>query len=445
MNHKPNQLYIWNGAGVAASLLSSCMLMAGNKTTPRPNVVIFLTDDQGAIDINRYGAHDLCTPALDKLCDEGVMFTNFYANASISSPSRAALLTGRYPHRAGVPRIVPFNINAKGLPAEETTIAEILKENGYTTALIGKWHLGRQNESHPNNQGFDYFFGHKGGCIDNYSHYFYWSGPNEHDLWRNEDEIWLEGRNFSDLMVEESEKFIRKNKRNPFLLCFTSNYPHYPLQGDAKWREYYKGLPSPRDKYAAMVSTVDEKIGKVIRCIEKEGLRDNTIIIFMSDNGFSTEDRTFWGGGSAGHLRGSKFDAYEGGIRVPAIISYPRHVPKGKVCEELGAGFDWMPTILDLAGIEYEDLALDGKSLVSVIRDGAESPHCILNWEMPKCWAVRKGDYKLVGISGRQGENLELYNIREDEAESSDLSGSLPDKVSELKACRKEWEKCKRN
>lgn len=423
-------------AVAAVSVLSGCQ--DDGKQEP-PNVVIFLTDDQGAVDVNRFGAADLCTPVLDRLCDEGVMFTHFYANASVSSPSRASVFTGRDPQRAGVPNIVPKGKMTAGLPDSEVTIAEILKGKGYATALIGKWHLGESDSSHPNNQGFDYFFGHKGGCIDNYSHYFYWSGPNEHDLWENHNEIWREGRNFSDLMVEESVEFIKRNRNHPFLLCFTSNYPHYPLQGDKKWREYYKDLESPRDKYAAMVSTVDEKIGKVIKCIENEGLRKNTIIIFMSDNGFSTEIRTFGGGGSAGNLRGSKFSAYEGGIRVPAIISYPGVIPEGVVCNEIGLGCDWFPTILELCGISDANLELDGRSLVPVLCNGAPSPHEVINWEMAKCWAVRKGPYKLVGNKTKKGETLELYDLAKDECETEDLSSLLPDKVRELVDCRHRW------
>lgn len=429
---------ILGSAGIAVSL--ACPQVCAAKSSAKPNVVIFLTDDQGAADVNRFGAGDLCTPNIDGLCDEGVMMTQFYANASISSPSRAALFTGRYPQRAGVPKLVPHDTAAAGLPSSEVTLADVLKRYGYSTALIGKWHLGRGYEYLPNNHGFDYFFGHLGGCIDNYSHYFYWNGPNEHDLWRNRTEVWYEGRNFSDLMTEESINYIREHKDGPFLLCFTSNYPHYPLQGDSKWREYYKDLPSPRDKYAAMVSTVDEKIGLVLKCLEEEGLKDNTIVIFMSDNGFSTEIRTFGGGGSAGNLRGSKFSAYEGGIRVPAVIRYPGRIPAGKVCDEMCAGYDWFPTILDLCGIEAPDCSFDGKILTDVLCDGAVSPHEVINWEMPDMWAVRSGDYKLVGKKSRKtGEDIELFDLKKDESESEDLSESMPEVVEKLMSYRKEW------
>lgn len=404
----------------------------------RPNVVIFFTDDQGAIDLNCFGAKDLHTPHLDALAERGVKFTRFYANSSISSPSRAALLTGRYPQRAGVSLIVRPDSTDPGLTADETTLADVLKDHGYATAVIGKWHLGHRAESHPNAHGFDYFFGHLGGCIDNYSHFFYWQGPNRHDLYRNREEVWYSGANFSDLMVREAVSFIEAHKEEPFLLYFSSNYPHYPLQGDGKWRHYYEDLPSPRDKYAAMVSTIDEKIGMVIDKLESEGLRDNTIIVFMSDNGFSREDRTFYGGGSAGRLRGEKFSVYEGGIRVPAILSYPGHVAEGGICTEIALGFDWFPTILDLCRIEIPENRLDGRSLLPVLA-GAPSPHDVINWQVNKRWAVYKKGYKLVGEIRKGKETVELYCLDEDMTESRDLSASRPDIVADLRYERNVW------
>lgn len=413
---------------------------AGEKSPCRkPNVVIFFTDDQGAIDLNCFGAKDLHTPNIDALAKKGVKFTRFYANSSISSPSRAALLTGRYPQRAGVPLIVPPDPAKQGLPPEETTLADVLHQNGYATAIIGKWHLGCNPESHPNAHGFDYFFGHLGGCIDNYSHFFYWQGPNRHDLYRNREEVWYAGENFSDLMVKEASSFIETHKNEPFFLYFSSNYPHYPLQGDAEWRDFYKNTPSPRDKYAAMVSTIDKKIGIVLNKPEQEGLSDNTIVIFMSDNGFSREERTFSGGGSAGGLRGEKFSVYEGGIRVPAILSYPGHIASGKVCPEIGLGIDWFPTILELCDIKNtSEKAVDGKSLLPVLA-GNPSPHKVINWQVNKRWAVYREGYKLIGELANKKENIELYCLDNDMAETQDIAASHPDIVAELKAERQKW------
>lgn len=416
--------------------------LAATAAKEQPNVVIIFTDDQGWGDLNRFGGSDLVTPNMDRICDEGVRFTNFYANSSISSPSRAALLTGRYPQRAGMPDLANGTPGSHGMPASELTIAEVLREEGYATALIGKWHLGQSKETMPQNQGFDYSFGHLGGCIDNYSHFFYWSEPNVHDLWENSEEIYREGENFSRLMIEKSFEFIDKNRDNPFLLFFSSNYPHYPLQGDAKWREYYKDMPHPRNKFAAMVSTIDERIGELLDKLDSEGLRENTIIIFMSDNGYSTEPRTYYGGGSARHLRGSKFSCFEGGIRVPAAISYPKRLPSNEVRSQVAMGADWFPTIMELCGIKRDDLDIDGSSIVKLIKSPkAKSPHEVICWSVEQSWAVREGDMKLVNEVDKftKERSFGLYNIAEDEGESCDLSAKYPEIVERLTAEYKRW------
>lgn len=413
----------------------SMMSLWAHAQAQKPNVVIFFTDDQGYADVNRYGSSDLVTPNIDRLCDEGVMFTQFYANASISSPSRAALMTGRYPHRASMGDMASSAKGGYGMPASEITIAEALKTADYSTAIVGKWHLGYRPDIMPNNQGFDYAFGHIGGCIDNYSHFFYWDGPNRHDLWENGVEIDRAGENFADLMVEQANRFISENKNKPFFLYFASNYPHYPLQGDKKWRDYYKHLPPQRAEYAAMVSTLDEKVGMVISKLEEEGVKDNTIIIFMSDNGHSLESRTGYGGGSAGDLRGAKFSCYEGGLRVPAIISYPKSLPKNEVRDQVAMGADWFPTILDLCDIQKPNVLLDGRSLVKVLKSNKEkTPHQVINWEVYNSWAVRKGDYKLVATDHLRNKTYtyELFNMVADKNETCNLALTHPEIVKDL-------------
>ena len=254
------------------------------KSIDRPNLIIILTDDQGSVDLNAYGATDLSTPHIDGLIDEGIKFTRFYAASAICSPSRASILTGLTPHSAGVPGNVSSIPGKKGMPAEKVTIAEMMKKAGYKTSHIGKWHLGYSEETTPLAQGFDYSFGHMGGCIDNYSHYFYWNGPNRHDLWENGHEIFAEGEFFPDMMAKKAEGFIRKHKNNPFFLYYAINIPHYPLQPTKKWREYYKDLEMPRRDYAGFVSTADENIGKLIELLDELRIRDNTIVIFLSDD-----------------------------------------------------------------------------------------------------------------------------------------------------------------
>lgn len=414
----------------------------------KPNVIIIYTDDQGTIDANCYGADDLFTPNIDKLAETGVKFTQFYAAAAICSPSRAALLTGKTPLGAGLPDNSPKGKG--GLPAEQITIAEKLKENGYITAHIGKWHLGETKETLPMNQGFDYSFGHMGGCIDNYSHFFYWAGPNRHDLWENGEEVWMDGEYFQDLISNKAIDFIANNKDKAFFMYYAINLPHYPYQGTQKWRDYYKDLEHPRDKYAACVSTVDERIGILIKKLEELNLRENTIIIFQSDHGHSMETRAFNGGGNSGIYRGAKFSFFEGGIRVPAIISYPSKLPQNIERHQLAVNTDWFPTVLDLCNIKYNSNNFEGKSLEQVIREDKASEHDVFCWFQKKdYWAIRKGDWKLLRNPidpSHKGELTKddayfLVNLIKDPEEMTNLAAQNPEKVNELKNDYEKWHK----
>ncbi|MBP85454.1 MAG: sulfatase [Planctomycetaceae bacterium] len=420
----------------------------------KPNVILIYTDDQGSIDVNCYGATDLVTPNMDALADRGVRFTQFYSAAPVCSPSRAALLTGRYPQRAGLATNAGSAKGATGMPAEQVTIAEMMKAAGYVTGHVGKWHLGYIPETMPNGQGFDYSFGHMGGCIDNYSHFFYWNGPNRHDLWRNGEEIWADGKFFPDLMVAEASRFVEQNKDKPFFLYWPINTPHYPLQGTSKWRQKYADLPVPRRMYNAFVSTTDEKIGELLAKVDQLGLTDDTIVIFQSDHGHSTEERTFGGGGSAGPYRGAKFSLFEGGIRVPAIISYPRKLPQGEVREQLAVSVDWMPTIANLCGAEIPKRKLDGASLLNVIQDNeAKSPHTTFYWQSGRGlgrnpqWAVRDGDWKLIGNPNDTSKKARITNndarflvhLAEDLGEMKNVASQHPDIVQRLEKLHDAW------
>jgi len=410
-----------------------------------PNVILIYTDDQGSLDLNCYGSKDLFTPNLDRLATQGVRFTQMYSPSAICSASRAGLMTGRFPARAGVPGNVSSRKGDAGMPTTEVTIAEHLKHAGYKTGHVGKWHLGYTPETMPNGQGFDSSFGHMGGCIDNYSHFFYWNGPNRHDLWRNGKEIHLDGRFFLDLMVAEGSQFIQANRDGPFLLYWAINAPHYPMQGTAKWRERYKHLPSPRRQYAEFVSTVDEKIGELIAEVDRLGLRKNTLIVFQSDHGHSTEERAFWGGGNAGPYRGAKACLFEGGIRIPSIASMPGTIPQGEVRDQMATGCDWFPTISELCGLKLPDRTYDGRSLVPVLKSAdAKSPHDHFFWLLGRGknaqWAVHKGDWKLLGNAtdktDRQKtvkvDRLFLANLENDIGEKRNHAAQYPQVVQEL-------------
>lgn len=438
------------------SLLAAGQLVNVTTAQPRPNVLLIYTDDQGSIDLNCYGSNDLYTPNIDRLASQGVRFTQFYA-APMCSPSRASLLTGMFTRRAGLTNNAS---QSAVLPPERVTIAEMMKASGYNTALIGKWHQGANSrpDTLPNAQGFDYFFGHRGGCIDNYSHFQYWGGPNSHDLWQNDTEIWRAGQSFPQLTVDEIKNYIRKttapgaNPQKPWFIYWAINLPHYPLQGTEKWLDYYKdkGLAPRRLRYAAFMSTLDETVGQVLDYLDKAGLRENTIIIYQSDNGHSTEERSYNGGGSAGPYRGAKFSTFEGGIRMPAIISWPARIPQNQVRDQLCGNIDWFPTIAELCGINiarYKDI--DGKSLMPVINaPDAPAPHAIYHIDSGDQWMVRKGDWKLIYNANDTVANIRyntdgdpdqyyLTNLSKDISEKNNLAKKHPEIVAELKVLRK--------
>jgi len=428
-------------------LLIASVLQAQKK----PNVIIIYSDDQGAIDLNCYGSKDLVTPNIDKLAKSGTMFTQFYASP-VCSPSRASLLTGLTPQRAGLPGNASEANDAVGMPGDRYTMAEMFKGAGYQTAHIGKWHLGYKPEMSPNAQGFDYSFGHMVGCIDNYSHFFYWAGPNKHDLYRNGKEVFYPGEYFPDLMLKEAGQFMEKNKQNPFFLYFAINMPHYPYQGDPKWLEYYraKGVTYPRDLYAAFVSTLDDKIGLLLKKVKDLGLSENTIIIFQSDNGYSTEERAHFGGGNAGIYRGAKACLFEGGIRVPSMISWPGKIPSNQVRDQFSVNTDWFPTLAELCHIKIDNNNLDGKSLMPVIKNSTTATahldgYC---WAFKKMWVARKGKWKLLGNpvdTSNKGEltdndTLFLVDLESDPSEKINLATKYPEIVLALKKQYQEWE-----
>ena len=356
-------------------------------------------------------------------------------------------MTGRFPARAGVPGNVSSAHGHAGMPPSEVTMAELLKSAGYVTGHVGKWHLGYTPETMPNAQGYDSSFGHMGGCIDNFSHFFYWNGPNRHDLWRDGKEIFRDGEFFLDLMLDEGRSFIKANQTKPFFLYWAINAPHYPMQGSSQWRERYKDLPSPRRQYAEFVSTVDQKIGELISTLDELGLRENTLIVVQSDHGHSTEERAFWGGGNAGPYRGAKGCLFEGGIRVPSIATMPGTIPAGEVRNQLATGCDWFPTIAQLCEADLPKRDYDGKSLMEVLKDGeADSAHDHFFWLLGRGknaqWAVRKGDWKLLGNAKDNTDQknrpkvdkLFLANLKDDIGESRNVAKDHPNVVSQLTA-----------
>ena len=425
-----------------------------------PNVVILFTDDQGTIDANCYGSKDLITPNIDKLAATGVLFTQAYAH-TVCCPARAALMTGRHPQRGGVWNWTQGDMNAaKGInmALEEVTLAEALKPAGYKTALFGKWHLGAHRDYGPKKQGFDEFFGIRDGFIDNYNHYFL-HGTGFHDLYEGTNPIKADGQYFPDLMVKRSLNFIDQNKDKPFFLYVPFNIPHYPEQSLKKHELLYKDMKDPaRRSYGAIVTTTDYYIGKIIDKIEEHNLRDNTIIIFMSDNGHSEETGNkirvdnhksgypkghFYGatgGGSTGKWIGRKGNFLEGGIRVPAIISYPSKLPQGAIRNQIITAMDWFPTVLDLCDIKQKANSpkLDGHNIVPIIKDKkANSNYSRLHFAWGNQWAVREEAWKLIG--NKNNSNMSLHNLSDKKPEVINYAKDKPDIVKHLLLLHKSW------
>ncbi len=417
---------------------------------PRPNVVVFLTDDQGTLDANCYGSKDLHTPNMDRIARNGIRFTQAYAH-TVCCPARALLLTGRHPQRSGVNRWMQGNLKAKDGPnmaLDEVTLAEALQASGYRTALFGKWHLGAAKTHGPTKQGFDEFFGHRGGFIDNFNHHFL-HGKGYHDLYRGTEEQFAEDTYFPDMVVSEAKRFIDENAGKPFFLYVPLNIPHYPEQADPQFDDRYADMPMPRQAYAKMISTVDDCIGQIVKRLDELDLRDDTIIMYASDNGHSAEDYAIsvddhasglakgtkyganGGGGNTGKWRGHKGTFFEGGIRVPAMISYPMGLPSGKVRDQAITLADFFPTILQLCDAKLPDAKLDGQSLLPIIKS-AQTPshHEVMHWQWQNNWAVRQGDWKLIST----GKQLHLGNLAEKNPEQKNHADEQPELVVLLSA-----------
>ncbi|MEO1836313.1 MAG: sulfatase-like hydrolase/transferase [Akkermansiaceae bacterium] len=438
-------------------LHTSCLLPSA---WAKPNVVIFFTDDQGTLDANCYGSSDLYTPAMDQLAATGIRFTQAYSHV-VCCPARALLMTGRHPQRSGVVHWTQGDRHGTdarntNMAAAEVTIAEALKGAGYKTAIFGKWHLGAKEGHGPLAQGFDHHFGHLGGFIDNYNHFFL-HGSGFHDLYEDNKEVFKRDEYFPDLMTKRALDYIEANKEGPFFIYVAFNIPHYPEQPDKKFEERYQDLKMPRRSYAKMISTTDDRMLQILKKLEALDLRKETIVIFMSDNGHSTEDgakirpnhksglpeghyyHANGGGGNTGKFRGNKGTYFEGGLRVPAIISYPAKLPKGEVRDQAITAADWYPTILELCGVEKPKVKLDGHSVLPMIRDASTpSLHRQLHWAWSKGWAMREGDWKLIGNGAKPNF---LGNLTDEEPEKKNYLKQMPDLVAKLHQLHKEWAK----
>ncbi len=417
----------------------------------KTNFILIVTDDQGYGDLGCFGAKDLETPNIDALANSGVRFTQWYANSPVCAPSRASLMTGLYPHSAGVPDLL--DVRSPGLSLKRETLANKLKQVGYKTGVFGKWHLGAADDYLPNKRGFDEFFGHLEGTLDYFSHMYYLArAPRPfHDLWRNNEEVWEEGNYMTHLITSEATQFILDNKEQPFFMYVAYNAPHQPLHMPKEYLERFRHLDPQRQRMAAMLAVVDEGVGDIIKQLEENGLRENTVIFFMSDNGgannaknfLSNEPEQFYYGANNGGLRGHKGSVFEGGIRVPACMSWPQVLQSGTVIDEPGIGMDIYPTFLKIAGAKLPNYSLDGYDIMPRVKKGKKSPHNYFCWEYAGQKAIRYGKWKLSLNTmldfRREGPEVFLTDLEKDPEETKNLAEKYPDKVKELKIKLDSW------
>jgi arylsulfatase A-like enzyme len=368
----------------------------------------------------------------------GMKFTDFHSNGAVCSPTRAALVTGRYQQRCGVEGVVTARGHRdKGIPLSETTFAEALKEAGYATALFGKWHLGYAPKYNPVHQGFDAFRGFVSGNVDYQSHI---DQVGYADWWEG-DRLKPEKGYLTTLIADHGRRFIEANKDRPFCLYLAHGAPHYPYQGPGDKANRTVGNPKPiggsrKDKagaYKEMIESLDNTIGSIVDTLEQHGLEKNTLVFFFSDNGPA-------GPGSAGPLRGKKGNIWEGGHRVPAIAYWPSRIKPGTVSHDTALGMDLFPTMTALAGVQSGMPAeLDGIDLSNHLVNGEPLPERDVFWRIKRGKAIRRGPWKLVVTDDKKPPVL--FNLAEDPGETQDVSGQHPDKTGDLLKALKAWNK----
>jgi arylsulfatase A len=437
-------------------LIGEPILRSGDKL---PNIILIYTDDLGYADVGVFGAKGFKTSNLDELANNGIQFKDYYSAAPTCTPSRAALLTGCYPVRVGLPFVIgpkgPDWTNGKdniGLNPEETTIASMLKQINYVTGCIGKWHLGDMKEFLPTGYGFDYYFGL----------------PYSHDMIKSNDPKWpdlplIENEKVVELnpdlsqltkrYTEKTLSFIDKNKTHPFFLYLAHSMPHVPLFASDK----FKGK-SERGLYGDVVEEIDWSVGEIVKKLKEQNLYEDTIIIYTSDNG----PWLVYGNhaGSAGNLREGKFTTFEGGQREPCIISWPRKIPKGLISNKTFSAIDFLPTIAAITGTQLPDKKIDGKSALSLWENkpSAQNTHEALyfyaeydlqavrwkNWKLH--FPHNYDSIKVPGEDGKQGISIErtielsLFDLKNDPEEKINLADKHPDIVKKMTDMAKKFD-----
>jgi len=421
------------------SLISSLCLAEVKPQQRKPNFVIIMADDLGYGDIACFGNQKINTPHIDGLASRGIKFTDFHSNGVVCSPTRAALLTGRYQQRSGIEGVVTAKSHRdKGMALKETTFAEVLKPAGYTTGMFGKWHVGYPAKYNPVHQGFAQYVGFVSGNVDYHSHV---DQEMFLDWWKG-DKIDNEPGYLTDLITDYGVKFIRQHQGQPFCLYLAHGAPHYPYQGrhDPAMRQAgqtrsKEDIPDVERRYKEMIEVMDEGVGRIVSTLKYLGLQKDTLVFFLSDNGPTGKVIPLFN--SAGPLRGSKGTVWEGGHRVPAVASWPGHIPAGTVSHQTGMGMDLLVTMASLAGAPLPtDRVYDGVDLSPVLLGkGTLAPRSVF-WRAGKGRVARRGQWKLLV----QGKNAQLFDLSHDIGEKTDLSQTHPDKKAELLKALQAWE-----
>jgi len=412
-------------AGAAFAPVASRLAFAAREGNPgKPNIILIESDDLGYGDLGCYGSKNINTPHLDTLATQGVRLTHYYVAVPLCAPTRVSLMTGKYPQRTSL----AWNPNWKnpddGLSPDEITIAELLRDAGYHTGLVGKWHLGYSEKFRPLKQGFQEYYGFLSGWADYHKHTY---RDDSKWMFRNEQPFDEPGY-MTDLLTREAIAYLDRHQHESFFLYLAYNAPHGPIQAPEEWVARTKGYV-----YGAMVECLDDGIGKLIQHLDKLGLADDTLVIFMNDNGgVAQPDR-----GTNAPLSGSKGGLKEGGIRVPSIARWPGKIPPGKEVDEPVISMDLFTTFAKVGGAALpKNVVVDGKDILPVLTRKSQSPHDILFWQFKKQTAARRGELKLLR---QEGEADRLYNVVQDPGEKHDLAGERPEVVKELGAAIDRW------
>jgi arylsulfatase A-like enzyme len=453
-------------SAVRASLLLLFLLTSGSILCARPNIVLLVADDLGFAELGCQGNTDIPTPHIDSIARDGVRFTDAYVTAPFCSASRAGFMTGRYQARFGY-EFNPTGAHNEdpdaGLPVTERTLGDQLGAAGYTTALIGKWHLGGTAKYHPQRRGFDTFYGflHEGHYFapppyrgvttmlrrrtlpngmskgrwiskDGSTIYTAHMGNNEPDYDANNPILRSgqpveETQYLTDALTREAVNFIDDHKDRPFFLYLSYNAVHSPLQGADRYMETFAHIEDiHRRIFAAMLANLDDSVGAVLKKIKDSGLQDNTLIVFFSDNGGPTRELT----SSNAPLRGEKGQVYEGGLRVPFLMRWPGVIPATSVYSNPVSTLDLFPTACAAAGTKPQKKKYDGTNLLPFLTGKLdEAPHRHLFWRIGDRHALRKGDWKILR---QRSKSWSLYNLKEDIGETSDLAVTMPSRAEEL-------------